>query len=187
MSARLSVEQTPLAGLMVITRNVLSDHRGYLERLFCTAELARFLDGREIAQINHTLTRNAGAARGMHFQRQPFQETKIVSCLRGEVFDVAVDLRKGSATFGKWYGTVLSADNHSSLYIPEGFAHGFQTLCSDCELIYFHSAPYSAEAEGAVNMLDPAFGIEWPMAITERSTRDESHPFITSAFEGLET
>lgn len=187
MSARFSVEQTPLTGLLLIARKVIGDHRGYLERLFCTTEFAPFLDGRKIVQVNHTLTRNTGAARGMHFQREPYQETKIVSCLRGEVFDVAVDLRKGSATFGKWYGAVLSAENHSSLYIPEGFAHGFQTLCSDCEMLYFHTAPYAAEAEDAVNMLDPAFGIEWPLAITERSARDEGHPFITSAFESLKT
>jgi dTDP-4-dehydrorhamnose 3,5-epimerase len=187
MSARLSAQETPLAGLLLITRKVISDHRGYLERLFCTTEFAPFLDGRSIVQINHTQTRNAGAARGMHFQREPYQETKIVSCLRGEVFDVAVDLRNGSATFGNWYGAVLSADNHSSLYIPEGFAHGFQTLCSDCEMLYFHTAPYSAEAEGAVNMLDPAFGIEWPLTITERSARDEGHPLITSTFERLRT
>lgn len=187
MSARLSVEQTPLAGLLLITRKVVSDHRGYLERVFCTTELGPFLDGRQIVQINHTLTTNAGAARGMHFQRAPYHETKIVSCLRGEVFDVAVDLRKGSATFGNWYGAVLSAENHRSLYIPEGFAHGFQTLCNNCEMLYFHTAPYSADAEDAVNMLDPAFGIEWPMTITERSARDEGHPFITSAFESLKT
>lgn len=138
-----------------------------------------------IAQINHTLTSRAGTVRGMHFQYPPSAETKLVSCLRGEIFDVALDLRRGSATFLRWHGAVLSAGNRRSLLIREGFAHGFQALTDDCELIYLHTAAYRQEAEGAVNALDPHLAIAWPLPVTDLSDRDRNHPFIDSRFTGV--
>ena len=126
---------TPLSGLKVLQRKPISDSRGYLERFFCTEELEALALGKHIAQINCTLTANLGTVRGMHFQRPPHAEIKFVSCLRGEVFDVAVDLRNNSPTFLCWHAEVLSADNHKTLVIPEGFAHGFQTLADNCEML----------------------------------------------------
>jgi dTDP-4-dehydrorhamnose 3,5-epimerase len=122
----------------------------------------------------------------MHFQRPPYAETKFVSCLRGEVFDVAVDLRRGSPTFLFWHGEILSADNHRTMVIPEGFAHGFQTLCDDCEMLYFHSAAYHEAAEGGVNALDPLLAIKWPLEVTTLSDRDLAHPRLVGEFKGLD-
>ena len=122
----------------------------------------------------------------MHFQLPPHAETKLVSCLRGEIFDVAVDLRKNSPTFLQCHGEVLSESNHRSLLIPEGFAHGFQALSDDCELIYLHTAAYEASAEGALNAIDQRLAIAWPMVITEISDRDRRHPMLAADFEGIE-
>jgi dTDP-4-dehydrorhamnose 3,5-epimerase len=139
-----------------------------------------------IKQINHTGTKQAGTIRGMHFQHAPHAEIKIVSCLKGKVFDVAVDLRANSPTFLQWFATELSAENHHSLYIPEGFAHGFQTLTNDCELVYLHTAEYSPNHESALNPLDPKLAITWPDLISEISARDQNHPMINSHFKGIQ-
>src|ERR1039458_2395045 len=185
MSLRFDLLDTPLQGLKLIQRHPIGDQRGYLERIFCGEELQPLLLGRGIAQINRTLTAKSGAVRGLHFQYPPHAETKIVSCLRGEVFDVAVDLRSGSPTFLQWHAEILSAVNHRTLLIPEGFAHGFQTLTEDCELLYFHTAPYQPSAEGGLNARDPRLNIRWPTAVTELSSRDATHAPITAAFVGL--
>jgi dTDP-4-dehydrorhamnose 3,5-epimerase len=179
MNDRFTLVSTPLQGLVTVTRHPRRDERGYLERLFCERDLAALLpNDRRIVQVNRTLTRRTGTIRGMHFQRPPHTEMKIVSCLRGRVFDVAVDLRPGSATFFEWHGVVLSADEHTALVIPEGFAHGFQALTPECELLYFHTAAWSATAEAALHALDPAIGIRWPLPVTAMSDRDRSHPFM---------
>ena len=175
----------PIDGLMVVERTRVEDSRGFLSRLYSADEFESAGRRKPIVQINHTLTRQRGAVRGLHFQWPPFAETKFVSCVRGEILDVAVDLRKDSPTFLQWHGEVLSADNVRSLLIPEGFAHGFQALSSDCELIYLHSAPYNASAEGAVNVLDPLLSIRWPLEIAEISDRDRRHPMLTASFEGI--
>lgn len=182
---RFAVTRTPLEGLVAVTRSQASDTRGFFSRFFCAGELAEVGFDAPIAQINHTLTRRAGAARGLHFQHPPHAEIKFVSCLRGRVFDVAVDLRCGSPTFLSWHAEILSADNATSLLIPRHFAHGFQALEDDCELIYLHSAPYEAAAEGAINLLDPLVGIDWALPLTELSQRDRQHPFITPDFRGV--
>lgn len=185
MSARLDLQATPLAGLTVIQRKPIGDERGFFERMFCATELQGAGLVKPIVQINHSLTVAKGAARGMHFQYPPHAETKIVSCLRGEVFDVAVDIRSGSPTFLRWHGEVLSRENYKSLFIPEGFAHGFQALTDNCELLYLHTASYSPEAEGALNAQDPMLGVTWPLPIAEMSERDRSHPFLTADFCGV--
>ena len=185
VNSRLDILDTSLQGLKVIQRKPIGDSRGYLERMFCARELQPLIQDKGIMQINHTMTAKRGTVRGMHFQYPPYAEIKLVSCLRGEVFDVAVDLRQGSATFQQWHAEILSAENHKTLVIPEGYAHGFQTLTEDCELLYLHTAPFHPEAEGALNVADPALAITWPLPVSELSERDRAHPFIDSHFPGI--
>jgi dTDP-4-dehydrorhamnose 3,5-epimerase len=185
MSSRFDILDTPLEGLMLIQRKPTGDHRGYLERMFCAEELQSLIHGKGIVQINHTLTTKRGTVRGLHFQYPPHAETKVVSCLRGEVFDVAVDVRQGSPTLFRWHAEILSAGNYKTLLIPEGFAHGFQTLTEDCELLYFHTAAYQASAEGGLNARDPILNIGWPEAVLELSARDAANPSVTRAFVGV--
>lgn len=182
--ARFDFISTPLDGLTLVQRNAIEDHRGFLSRLYCADEFGKAGINKPIIQINHTLTRQKGAVRGLHFQHQPFMETKLVSCLKGEVFDVAVDLRRDSATYLHWHGEILSAENRKSLFIPEGFAHGFQALTEDCELIYLHSAPYRPEAEDMLNVADPRLNISWILPIMCLSERDRNRPFIDNHFQG---
>lgn len=185
MNSRFEIIDTPLAGLKIIQRIPIGDSRGYLERLFCIQGLEKLFEGKSINQINHTLTAKSGTMRGLHFQHQPYAEIKLVSCIRGEVFDVAVDLRNGSPSFLKYYSKILNATNHKSLFIPEGFAHGFQTLTDDCEMLYFHTAPYMAKSEGAVNAFDPLIGIQWPHSVSELSDRDKNHSMLEKNYKGL--
>ena len=183
--SRFDFIPTPLSGLKLVQRKATEDHRGFLSRFYCADEFRQAGITRPITQINHTLTRKRGAVRGLHFQHPPYAETKMVSCLRGEIFDVAVDLRSGSLTFLQWHGEILTAANHNSLLIPEGYAHGFQTLTEDCELIYLHTAVYHAEAGGALNVADPRLSIAWPLPIDDLSERDRVHPFISQEYQGI--
>ncbi|WDZ75668.1 dTDP-4-dehydrorhamnose 3,5-epimerase [Ensifer adhaerens] len=169
---------TPLAGLTLIERKQMGDERGFFSRFFCREELSEFGENGTIAQINHTKTQIKGAIRGLHFQHQPHDEMKLVSCLAGAVFDVAVDIRPDSPTYLQWHGEILSAENARSLMIPGGFAHGFQTLTENCELIYLHDKPYAPQAEGGLNPLDPRLGISWPLAVTQMSERDRAFPLL---------
>ena len=184
MSARFDLLPTDINGLSALRRKPVSDSRGFLERVYCADELVPVLGDRRIAQVNRTLTRRVGSVRGLHFQRPPHAETKVVTCLRGVVFDVAVDLRQGSPTFLHWHGRVLDAESGEALVVPEGFAHGFQTLVEDCELLYLHTAPYTPGAEGGLDAADPDIGIAWPRPIAERSVRDAALP-PASGFEGI--
>lgn len=183
--SRFTVTDLPLAGLKRVQRQCLGDSRGFLSRLFCAAELATAGWAKPMAQINHTYTAKQGTVRGMHFQRQPHAEMKLVSCIRGEVWDAVVDLRVGSPTLLSWHAERLSAENGCALLIPEGFAHGFQALTDAVELLYCHSAAYAAQAEVGLCPTDPRLAIAWPLAITELSARDARHPLITSDFEGV--
>ncbi|BAN35476.1 dTDP-4-dehydrorhamnose 3,5-epimerase [Sulfuricella denitrificans skB26] len=176
---------TPLVGLMVVQRKVIEDYRGLLSRLYCVEEFCAAGINKPIAQINHTITHNKGAVRGLHFQHPPHTETKLVSCLTGAIWDVAVDFRRNSPTFLQWHGETLSAENRKSLFIPEGFAHGFQTLTEDCELIYLHTAAYRPDAEGALNVADPRLNITWPLPIDDLSERDRNHSFIGLDSQGI--
>ena len=185
MSARFAILDTPIPGVKRIQRQPLADHRGYFERLFCTEELQSLLAGRSIVQINHSLTVRRGAVRGLHFQHPPHAELKIVSCLRGAVWDVAVDLRTGSPTFLHWHAEELTPDNARMLVIPEGCAHGFQVLEPESELLYLHTAFYAPEAEGGLRYDDPRLAIAWPLPMTDLSPRDQTHPLIDAHFSGL--
>lgn len=180
------LEDTKIDDVKVITSTPFCDERGYLERVFCQKELESIKPHIIIEQINHTLTKEKGIIRGMHFQHPPYCEMKIIRCIRGKVFDVAVDLRKGSKTFLKWHAEILSAENMKSIVIPEGFAHGFQTLEDNCELIYLHTKSYHKESEGALNFADPMLNIAWPMVLTNISDKDAKHSFINKEFEGID-
>lgn len=184
--SRFDFLETPLIGARIVQRKPIEDSRGFLSRFFCAEEFKSIGLKKQIHQINHTLTRQKGTVRGLHFQYPPYTETKIVSCLNGEVFDVAVDLRKDSPTFLKWHGEVLSKKNQRSFFIPEGFAHGFQTLTDDCELIYLHTTTYAKDFEGALNVQDPKLSINWPLTISELSERDRSHPYVDENFQGID-
>lgn len=185
MRNHFAILETPINGLHALQHNPIGDSRGYLERLFCAEELQAFIPGKSIVQINHTFTANRGTVRGMHFQYPPYAEIKFVSCLRGKIFDVAVDLRRNSSTFLHWHAEQLNSDNHKTLLIPEGFAHGFQTLSNDCEMLYFHTAAYQPANEGGLNPLDARLAIAWPLVISELSARDTAHPLIDVEFEGV--
>ncbi|HEY4339433.1 MAG TPA: dTDP-4-dehydrorhamnose 3,5-epimerase family protein [Steroidobacteraceae bacterium] len=185
--SRFGLQETALAGLRVVRRQRVEDERGYFSRFFCAQELAAAGFVLPIAQINHTYTTRRGSVRGLHYQGPPHSEDKFISCLRGEIFDVAVDLRRDSPTFLRWHGEVLSATNATSLLVPQGFAHGFQTLSDDCELIYLHSRPYAAGAEAGLNVRDPKLAINWPLPFGDISARDAAHPLITRGFIGLST
>ena len=182
---RFTVTELPLPGLKCVERQRLGDARGFLSRLFCAEELAAAGWNRPLAQINHTYTARRGTVRGMHFQYPPHAEIKLVNCIRGEVWDVAIDVRAGSKTFLRWHAERLSADNGCALLIPEGFAHGFQALSGDVELLYCHSSAYNAEAEAGLNATDPSWTIAWPLQIAEISARDARYPMLNEQFAGL--
>jgi len=185
MSARFDVLDTTLDGLKILQRKPIGDARGYLERLYCAADLHELLGDRRIEQINRTYTQKRGTVRGLHYQVAPHAETKFVTCLRGEVYDVAVDVREGSPTFLEWRAVRLDAREFRTFLIPEGFAHGFQTLTDDCELLYFHTVAHHPESEAGLHAQDPALAIEWPLAITELSARDAAHPLARERFRGV--
>ena len=184
--SQFTFQETPLKNLKVIRQMPKKDNRGFFSRIFCQNELNILLEGKTIQQINRTVTKKKGTVRGLHFQYPPSAECKIISCLKGKVWDVAVDLRKKSSTFLCYHAELLTEENNKSFFIPEGFAHGFQTLTSDCELIYFHTEDYSINLEGAVNAIDPKIGIKWPQHITECSQRDYNHPMLTCDFTGID-
>ncbi len=183
--SRLSVMPTPINELLLIEPARLADQRGFFERIFCTRELESVMEGRSIAQINRSFTANQGVVRGLHFQHSPHAEMKLVACLRGLIYDVAVDLRNGSPTFLSWHAELLTPDNSRTLVIPEGFAHGFQTLTDECELLYLHTAPHEPTAEGGLHPSDPRLAIDWPLDISKLSDRDQNHPMIDENFSGL--
>lgn len=181
---RFRVTDLPLEGLKLVQRKTLADLRGSFTRLFCLEELWAIWTG-PIAQVNHTYTSTGGTIRGMHYQNPPHAEKKIVMCLRGEVWDVAVDLRAESPTFLQWHAEVLSAANERAMVIPEGFAHGFQTRTDDVEMLYFHSKKYSPADEGGLSPADPQLSIPWPLPIAGMSDRDREWPLISIQYKGI--
>ena len=177
--------EAPLAGAYVIELEPFLDERGLFARTFCQKELAKIGFNKQIVQINHSITKQKGAVRGMHYQLPPACETKLIRCVQGQVFDVMVDLRAGSDTFKQWYGVELSKDNMRMSYIPEGFAHGFQTLTDNAELIYLHSVFYSPEYECGLRFDDPRLAIKWPLPVSTISSKDQSYPLIDNTFKGI--
>lgn len=183
--SRLSITLLPLRGLASVTRHPLCDERGFLSRIFCADELRSVGWHKPVAQINHTFTASRGTVRGMHYQRQPHVEMKLVTCLRGEVWDVAIDIRRGSPTFLNWHAEHLSSKNGRALLLPEGFAHGFQALSDDVELLYCHSSAYVPACEAGLHPEDPALSIAWPLPVGDLSLRDAHHPRLRSDFMGV--
>lgn len=179
----LNEVQTSLRGLFVVQRNKKTDSRGSLERLFCVSNLSSWC-GRPVRQINKTTTLQKGTIRGLHFQYPPAAEFKLVTCISGSVFDVAVDLRLHSETYGKSFCIELTEKNATSVIIPTGFAHGFQTLSSNVEMLYLHSEDYSPSCEAGVDALDADLAIPWPRMCSERSTRD-ANLIKFNEFEGI--
>jgi dTDP-4-dehydrorhamnose 3,5-epimerase len=179
------LQALPLAGLFSVQHKRHEDSRGHFSRLFCEGSLSVFDQPFHIRQINHSCTREQGSVRGLHYQKAEQPEAKLITCLRGEVWDVAVDLRSDSATFLHWHAERLRAGDGRSLLIPAGFAHGFQTLTDDAELLYLHSADYAPEHEGGLSVHDPRLGIAWPLAVKNLSARDASHALLDSQFAGV--
>jgi len=185
LGAAMNISQTPISGLMVAETESHSDHRGAFSRLYCQEELQGVVGSRRIVQINQSRTNTVGAVRGLHFQHPPHAEMKLVRCIKGKVWDVAVDLRAGSPTFLKWHAEELSLNNARMVVIPEGCAHGFQVLEGDSELLYLHTDFYTPEVEGGVAHDDPRLTIAWPLPITDLSIRDQNHPPIYTNFSGI--
>jgi dTDP-4-dehydrorhamnose 3,5-epimerase len=181
----LIIHQLPFKDATLIETAPFQDHRGSFARFFCSRELTPVLGSRQVTTVNFSLTNLKGAIRGLHFQFPPFQEMKLVRCIKGRVYDVIIDIRKGSPTFLKWHAEILSPENMLMLCIPEGFAHGFQTLEPESELLYIHTAHYSPDHEGGLYYNDPALLISWPEEITDVSDRDGSHPLIDDSFKGI--
>jgi dTDP-4-dehydrorhamnose 3,5-epimerase len=182
---KLNIQKTEFDGLYVIEPIVHEDDRGSFSRVFCEDELSDIFQEKNIKQVNHSVTTKKGTVRGMHFQYAPNCEVKILKCIKGKVFDVVVDIRKESKTFLQTFCIELSEDNRKMIYIPEGFAHGFQTLENSTELLYFHNNIYTPNNEGALNVKDPLLNIKWPLDIIKLSIRDEEHNFIDNNFKGV--
>jgi dTDP-4-dehydrorhamnose 3,5-epimerase len=174
----MKLAPTPLAGAWVVELEMISDERGSFARTFDADEFRdRGMDP-AVVQCNTSVNLRAGTLRGMHFQADPYAEPKLVRCVRGSIFDVALDLRPDSPTYCQWHGLELSESNRTMLFLPSGFAHGYQTLVDDCEILYQMGARYVPDAARGVRWDDPAFGIEWPPAPSGRliSDRDGSYP-----------
>ncbi len=181
----LKTLRTGIVGVAVVDSTPFEDRRGKFSRVFCEQELAAVLGSRRIVQINHSLTRAVGAIRGLHYQRSPNCEMKLVRCIRGRIADVAVDLRIGSPTFLKWHSEELSPENARMLIVPEGCAHGFQVLEENTEVLYFVTAAYSSGSEGGIRYDDPRIGVAWPMPATDLSVKDLGWAPITPDFAGI--
>lgn len=177
---RFEVKDTPLQGVSVLVRRVFKDQRGSLDRLFGQSDFLSLGLDTGVSDVNVATIEEAGTIKGLHLQKDPFSETKVVTCLAGAVFDVAVDVRAGSPTRGQWFGLVLRSDVAKSLVIPRGFAHGVQALEENCLVHYLHSAPYSPKHEVGFHALDPILGIDWPMKVSRLSLRDSKLPNLGS-------
>lgn len=172
----MKFSQTALSGVFLVEPELLTDDRGAFARSFCVDEFATAGIEFEVVQANISFNRYSGTVRGMHFQAAPHGEAKVVRCTRGAMYDVVVDLRPGSDTYGEWVAAELNADNRVAFYIPEGCAHGFQTLLDNTEVDYLMSGRYEPAAASGVRFDDPAFGIDWPLAVSSVSDRDREWP-----------
>ena len=171
--------ELPLKGAYTIDLEKREDGRGFFARFFCPEEFENQGLNISVIQMNTTLSKERGTVRGLHFQRPPKAEIKIVRCISGSIWDVIVDIRKDSPTFGKWYGAELNDNNRTMMYVPKGFAHGFQTLADNVELLYLHSEFYSKKNEGGLLYADKTVNIDWPLPVSEISERDKVHPMLS--------
>ena len=172
----MTFEPTPLAGAHVIEPELFRDERGYFAYTFDHTKFTAAGFGGTIVQSNISFNTQRDTLRGMHYQAEPVPQPKLVRCTAGHIFDVIVDLRPTSATHKQWFGVELSCSNHLGLYIPAGFAHGFQALTDDAEVLYEMFAPFAPDTARGVRYDDPAFAIRWPLAVTVISERDRNYP-----------
>jgi len=174
----MKFHETKIKGVYIIELEPIQDKRGFFVRSFCQNEFAHHRIKIKILQINQSLTKNKGTIRGMHFQIEPKAEDKIVQCFEGAIYDVVIDLRKDSPTYGQWVAEELNEDNKKMFFIPKGCAHGFQTLTDNCELLYFMSEFYSPEHSSGIRWNDPFFNIPWPIKNPLLSDKDKNWPLI---------
>jgi dTDP-4-dehydrorhamnose 3,5-epimerase len=167
---------TKLKGAYIIEVEKIEDSRGFFGRLWCKSEVSEMGLNTDLSQSNVSFNMRKGTLRGMHFQKKPFQETKLVRCTMGSIYDVIVDIRPESETFKQWIGVTLTSENHRMIYVPEGFAHGFITLEDNSEVYYLVTENYQKEFEGALRWDDPELNIKWPVTPTEISDKDMAHP-----------
>lgn len=184
-SRRFILRKEIFDGVKIFERNIIEDSRGMFSRLYCEEELEVYGWSSSVPQINYSESISVGAVRGLHYQNPPFCEKKLISCVKGKVWDVFVDLRSTSSTFLKWGSQLLSSENAASILIPEGFAHGFQVLEESTILVYAHSQSYNSNAESGISPLDPLINVKWPLPITQLSQRDRSSPFLDADFSGV--
>lgn len=177
--------ETGLHGAWVVELTRLSDERGSFCRTYCKDEFSQIGFAEEFVQMNHSVTVNKGTIRGMHFQVPPHSETKLIRCIAGEVYDVIVDIRSGSPTFLKHFATTLSAQNNRALFVPGGFAHGFQALKDNSEMLYCHTEFYNPNAESGLLAIDDKLGITWPLPVGPMSERDKKFTPIQNSFKGI--
>lgn len=170
--------KTEIDGVWIIEPEPRMDPRGYFARLFCKKELAQIGVDFDIKQINRSFSKKRGTLRGLHYQKEPTWEAKIVQCVRGAIYNVVVDFRKDSPTFKKWIAVELSEDNKKMIYTPKGFVNGFQALTDNCELLYFMSEYYSPEHAAGLRYNDIVFNINWPIENPELSEKDSQLPFF---------
>ncbi len=170
--------ETRIKDLYVIEVDAYKDSRGMFTRTYCKKEFAQINFDKEFVQINFSFNKSKGTLRGMHYQEVPFEETKLIRCSSGKVFDVAIDLRKNSGTYLEWFGTDLSRENMRMILIPGGFAHGFITLEDDSELIYHHTEYHNPSSERGIRYEDKTINIKWPVEVTTISDKDNNYPLI---------
>jgi len=181
----MEFHSTFIRDLYVAELTPFIDNRGFFARTYCEAELKNINVSQTLTQINHSRTVQVGTVRGMHFQYPPHAEIKMVRCLVGAIFDVVIDIRKNSDTFLQWFGEYLTPDNFKMMVIPAGFAHGFQVIEPNSELLYFHTASYAPESESGILFNDEKVGITWPIKATELSDRDRNHEKLDENFTGI--
>ncbi|MBU1219452.1 dTDP-4-dehydrorhamnose 3,5-epimerase [Myxococcota bacterium] len=181
----MNIISTTIDGVYVIETRTITDNRGSFARLFCENELAEIIGSRQIVQINYSRTSSSGAIRGLHFQYPPHSEMKLIRCIKGGVWDVALDLRADSPTFLRYHAQELTPENFNMLVIPEGCAHGFQVLKEDSELLYLHTEFYTPSSEGGVLYNDPLVSINWPLPVQDISERDKKHSPLSVEFAGI--
>lgn len=177
---KLKFTPTSIDRALLIQSQPLADERGYFARVWCQQEFAELGLNTDLVQCNLSHNHQRGTLRGMHYQRAPFEEAKVVRCTQGSIYDVIIDLRSDSPSFMHWQAFELSADNQQMLYIPEGCAHGFQTLTDSAQVFYQMSQPYHPEYASGVRWNDPAWDIEWPLPVSRISHQDQTHPDFNS-------
>lgn len=170
--------ETSLPGAFVVDIERMEDVRGFFARTFCEREFERHGIEPRFVQCNVSFNRIQGTVRGLHYQKAPHEEAKLVRCTTGAIWDVIVDIRRSSVTYAQWYAVELSAENRRALYIPPGFAHGFQTLTDGAEVYYQMSAPYESGAKAGISVIDPSLAIDWPLPISMLSTEDAQLPTL---------